>query len=138
MANISQSPNHREAITAISSITGKDEYLYSTNHQLDVNATVTAQIGTIVSTNAQCYTGQVVVDVIQVQINASSHSLDNGMVIKSLSTNADNIYVGLTGVTTSSGDILEPGESRGYAINNTNLLYIIGANNTDKISYEAN
>lgn len=31
------SPNHREALTAISSITGDTEYLYSTNHALDTS-----------------------------------------------------------------------------------------------------
>lgn len=35
------SPNHREAISAVSSITGKDEYIYSTNHALNINATIT-------------------------------------------------------------------------------------------------
>lgn len=34
----SQSPNHREALTGISSITGENEYVYSTNNALDVNA----------------------------------------------------------------------------------------------------
>jgi hypothetical protein len=36
----SQSPNQREGLSAISSITGNNEYIYSTNHALDVNATV--------------------------------------------------------------------------------------------------
>lgn len=36
MTSGSISPNHREAITAVSSISGKDEYLYSTNHALEV------------------------------------------------------------------------------------------------------
>lgn len=34
------SPNHREALTAVSSISGQDEYLFSTNHALNVNASV--------------------------------------------------------------------------------------------------
>lgn len=38
------SPNHREALTAISSISGNNEYVYSTNHALDVS--VTGTIGT--------------------------------------------------------------------------------------------
>ncbi len=137
MPNNAQSPNHREGLTAVSSITGDNEYVYSTDHALDINATI--NVGQLVNTNGNCYTGQVTVSTSQVQINSSSHSLDNGMIVKSLSSNSGNIYVGLTGVTTSTGDILEPGEARGYAINNTNLLYIISvASTTDVVSYEAN
>lgn len=36
------SPNHREIISAQSSITGQQEYLTSTNRKLDVNAGVSA------------------------------------------------------------------------------------------------
>lgn len=43
----SQTPNQREALGAISSITGNAEYVYSTNHALDVNATVS--IGALVT-----------------------------------------------------------------------------------------
>lgn len=37
----SQSPNQREGLSAVSSITGNNEYVHSTNHALDVNANVT-------------------------------------------------------------------------------------------------
>lgn len=37
----SQSPNNREGLSAVSAITGNNEYVYSTNHALHVNATVT-------------------------------------------------------------------------------------------------
>lgn len=135
----SQSPNHQEGVSAVSSINGNNEYVYSTNHALDVNATVTVETAEIIGTNANCYTGQVTVSTMQVQLNASSHVLNNGIVVKALSTNAADIIVGLTGVTATTGDIIEPGESRGYAVNNTNLLYIISASSTtDKVSYGAN
>lgn len=136
MSSNVMSPNHREALTAVSTITAKDEYLTSTNGVLNVNASVTAEI---TGTNANCFTGQVTVNTIQVQISASSNALLNGIIVKSLSTNSGNIYVGKNGVTTATGDVLEPGESRGYAINNLNLLYIISAaSTTDIVSYEAN
>lgn len=140
MAGIgSQSPNHQEGLSAVSSITGNNEYVYSTNHALEVNASVTIETAEVIGTNANCYTGQVTVNTTQVQLNASSHALNNGIVIKALSSNAVNIIVGLTGVTATTGDIIEPGESRGYAVNNTNLLYIISASSTtDKVSYGAN
>lgn len=91
------------------------------------------------TTTANLYTGQVTVNTTQVQVNSSSHTLSNGVIIKAPSTNSGNIYVGKTGVTSSTGDVLEPGEARGYAVNNTNLLYIISAaSTTDIITYSAN
>lgn len=90
-------------------------------------------------TNANLYTGQKTVSTSAVQISSSSHALSNGILVKAPSTNADVIYVGLTGVTTGTGDMLEPGETRGYAVNNTNLLYIISpTSTTDIITYSGN
>lgn len=43
MTSTAMSPNHREALTAVSSITGKDEYLFSTNHVLNSTATISGQ-----------------------------------------------------------------------------------------------
>lgn len=100
---------------------------------VDASVTVSA------STSANLYTGQKTVGTSQVQVSSSSHALNNGVIIKSLSTNSAAIYVGLTGVTTSTGDIIEPGEARGYAVSNTNLLYIISvASTTDIVSFSAN
>lgn len=94
---------------------------------------------TVTNTSANLYAGQQTVSTSQVQVSSSSHTLSNGIIVKALSTNSAAVYVGLTGVTTSTGDIIEPGEARGYAVNNTNLLYIISAaSTTDKISFSAN
>ena len=91
------------------------------------------------STSASLFTGQVTVNTTEVQVSASSEALSNGIIIKSLSTNSAPIYVGLVGVTDTTGDIIEPGEARGYAVNNLDLLYIISAaSTTDVISYSAN
>jgi hypothetical protein len=43
MTSKHMSPNHREALTAVSSITGLDEYLLSTNGVLDSAATISGQ-----------------------------------------------------------------------------------------------
>lgn len=40
MSSTTQSPNWREILSARSTITNKQEYLSSTNHLLDVNATI--------------------------------------------------------------------------------------------------
>jgi hypothetical protein len=44
MSSTSQSPNWREILSARSTITGKQEYLSSTNHDLDVNATISGSL----------------------------------------------------------------------------------------------
>lgn len=105
----------------------------SGNLKVNVEATSAA------STSANLYTGHITVGTSAVQLNASSYALINGLIIKAPLANSATIYVGLTGVTTSTGDILEPGESRGYAISNTNLLYIISvASTSDIVSYSGN
>lgn len=101
-----------------------------------VSGTVTA-----VGTSASLFTGQATSNgATPVQITAGSHALSNGIIVKSLSTNnASGVYVGLTGVATTTGDLIEPGESRGYAVNNTNLLYIVtAASTTDVVTFSAN
>lgn len=113
----------------------------STTLQTDANGNllVSASITAPDNTSANLYTGQQTVGTSQVQITASSNALINGMIVKALSTNSAAIYVGKTGVTTGTGDVLEPGEARGYAVNNTNLLYIISvASTTDKVSFSGN
>lgn len=83
-------------------------------------------------------TGQQTVNTSAIQVSSTNQSLSNGIIIKSLSTNAALIYVGLSTVTTALGDVLEPGEARGYAVGNLNLLYIISPTSiTDKITFSA-
>lgn len=89
--------------------------------------------------NANMFTGQVTVNTTQVQLSGANNTLSNGVIIKALSTNISPISVGLTGVTATTGDLLAPGDARGYAVSNTNLLYIIsGTSTTDSVSYSAN
>jgi hypothetical protein len=90
-------------------------------------------------TSATLYTGQRTVSTTQVQLSLTSKPLSNGVVVKTPVSNTASIFIGLTGVTTTTGDILEPGESRGYPISNINLLYIVSAASTsDVVSYEGN
>lgn len=84
------------------------------------------------------YSGQQTVNTTQVQVTSTPHTLSNGMRIKAPSANLATIYVGATGVTTSTGDALEPGESVVWPVNNTNILYIISvASTTDTITWSA-
>ena len=137
-------PNHAPLLAGIASDGSKD----GPGKYLAVPVAVDKATGAILTegggggsggTSANLYTGQTTVNTSQVQISSNSNSLSNGIIIKAPSTNGANIYVGLTGVTTSTGDVLEPGEARGYAVNNTNLLYIISvASTTDIVTFSAN
>ena len=61
-----------------------------------------------------------------------------GIVITSLSTNTGTVYVGASGVTTSTGYPLVAGQSISYSVSNSNLVYIIGTNGTDKVAVTGN
>lgn len=106
---------------------------------VDSSGNLLVSIATSGIISSTLLTGQATVNTTQVQVTATSKALVNGIVIKSLSTNSSGgIYVGLTGVTTSTGDLIEPGERVGYPVANANLLYIISAaSTTDKVTFEA-
>jgi len=67
-----------------------------------------------------------------------SNVLTNGVVITADPANAGTVWVGKVGVTTSTGYSLAPGQSIAYAISNSNAIYIIGSNLTDKVAYTGN
>lgn len=123
------------AVSSSDGVTVQPAEINPSTGRLLVDATVSSES----DTSANLYTGQKTVGTSAVQVSAASHTLSNGVILKAPSTNGANIYVGLTGVTTTTGDILEPGESRGYPVNNTNLLYIVSAaSTTDVVSFEGN
>lgn len=130
-------PNRTPLLMGLSSGDGKTPVPIAVDPATG-NLFITGSIS-VGGTNANLYTGQVTVNTTQVQVSSVSHALSNGIIIKALSTNAAAIYIGLTGVTNTTGDILEPGDTRGYAVSNANLLYIIStASTTDKVSYSGN
>ena len=67
-----------------------------------------------------------------------SHALANGVVITAETTNTGTVYVGPSGVTTSTGYPLVAGQSISYAINNLSSIYIIGTNGTDVVAFTGN
>lgn len=137
-------PNHAPLLAGIASDGSKDASGKFLSIPVAVNKTTGAILVlatvTVANTNTNLYTGQQTVsNSAAVQISAGNNALTNGMTVKAPSTNLKPIYVGLSGVTSSTGDMLEPGETRGYGVNNTNLLYIISANNsTDIVTWSAN
>lgn len=97
--------------------------------------TGTNAIGTVGTTSAVVNVAQKTVSTTAVQLNASSTVPTNGIVVKALSSNAASIFVGGSGVTTSTGYELVAGESISFTCN-LNTLYIISvASTTDKACY---
>lgn len=80
-------------------------------------------------------TGQTTSNTSQVQLNATSHVVTNGVIVKALSTNTASVFVGVSGVTTTTGYELTAGQSVTLYPSNSNVIYIIGANTTDKVSW---
>lgn len=76
--------------------------------------------------------GQKTVGTSAVQISASSTVPTNGILIGALSTNSASIFVGATGVTTSTGAELVPGGSLPFACN-LNTLFIVSAASTSDV-----
>jgi hypothetical protein len=67
-----------------------------------------------------------------------SQALVNGVIIKAKTTNTAVVYVGPSGVTTSTGYPLAAGEAISYGVTNLSTIYIIGANTSDGVSFTGN
>lgn len=55
----------------------------------------------------------------------ASNSLTNGVIVQALSTNTVSIFVGVSGVTTSTGFELQPGQATSVAVTNTSSIFAI-------------
>lgn len=89
--------------------------------------------GTVGSASGAINVGQKAVSTAAVQISASSTVPTNGVIIGALSTNAASIFIGGSGVTTTTGAEITAGSSLPFTCN-LNTLYIISASSTtDKI-----
>lgn len=124
----SQTPNQREAFAAISSITGNAEYVYSTDHALDVNVTIgpTSLPSTVVN-NQQVVTTSAVA--------LPSGTITEGFVLQALSTNSVSIFAGGAGVTTATGIEIPPGAAVSILVNNTNKVYVICASGSPVVTW---
>jgi hypothetical protein len=67
-----------------------------------------------------------------------SQALTNGVVLTALATNNGTVYVGPSGVTSSTGYPLNAGQSVAYAVTNQSAIFIIGTNTTDKVAFTGN
>ena len=126
MANVRMSPNNREALSAISSVTGKQEYLQSINGAL-IASTEGGGLPSAITTGQQ----KIAVTGTAVQVIAASTALVNGVIITANLNNAAVVTVGSSSVTntadgTGNGKVLQPGESTSVAVSDLNLLYVNG------------
>ena len=96
--------------------------------------TSTTAMGTVGTTSAVVNVGQQTSNTSAVQLSASSTVPTNGIVIEALIANAAVVYIGGSGVTTSTGFQLSPGQSLTLTCN-LNTIYVIGSNATDKVCW---
>lgn len=95
----------------------------------------TIAIGTVGTTSAIVNVGQKTVNTTAVQISNTSTVPTNGIIIRALSTNGASIFVGGSGVTTSTGFELVAGEATSFTANLNTLYIISAASTTDKICW---
>ena len=67
------------------------------------------------------------------ELQLANNPLNYSVTVKALNGNNSVVYVGVSGVTTSSGFELNAGESISLSIDNTNRLYVIASNANQKI-----
>jgi hypothetical protein len=85
----------------------------------------------VVSPQGAINVGQKVLANSSTQLTASSIGSSNGILVQGLSTNAASVYIGPSGVTTSTGYELQAGQAVPFTVSNANLLYGISTNGTD-------
>jgi hypothetical protein len=96
---------------------------------------VNTQSGSVVGTaTAAVNVGQQTSNTSAVQLSSSSTVPTNGIIVEALAGNAAVVYIGGSGVTTSTGFQLSAGQSISFTCN-LNTLYVIGSNNTDKVCW---
>ena len=104
------------------------------NGQVALNGTTTIA-GLVGTTSAVINVNQKTVSTTAVQLSVTSTVPTNGIIVQALSTNAASIFVGGSGVTTSTGFELVAGQAMSFTCN-LNTLYIISASSTtDKVCY---
>lgn len=64
-----------------------------------------------------------------------SGALTEGVIVEALSTNTLSVFVGGTGVTTSTGYELQPGASVGIAVDNASRIYVRCASGSPVVTW---
>lgn len=92
--------------------------------------------GTPTSNPATIYTAQQTATSSAVAL--ASQALVNGVVVTALSTNTNTVYVGPSGVTSSTGYPLIAGQSISFGVTNTDAIYIIAPTGSPVVSVAGN
>ncbi len=75
---------------------------------------------------------------VETQLKNTSFVPKNGIWVRSLSTNTGIIYIGATGVSSTTGYGLLPGESHCFtSFSNLNAVYMVSSVASEKVCYEA-
>ena len=79
------------------------------------------------------YTGQVSVDTTAVQLTTTSTPLNFGIVVKADGGNTGTVYVGTSGVDTSTGYPLTAGEGIAFEIDDASKVYVVADSSGQKV-----
>lgn len=101
--------------------------------------TLNTNLGTIgISVPSTFKTNKVSVTTSAAQMDSSGFTCQNGINLKALATNTQLIYFGNTsGVSSTSGYGLDPGEEIFLKINNTNKIYTVSGSGTQAVFFSA-
>lgn len=125
-----RTPNWDEGLSARSTITGQNEYLLSTNGALDVSASVTVPppVGAAnFGTGQQALSGTAA-EIVAIRLTRTTVTIVN------LSTT--DVYIGDSGVTTSTGQLLLGTKGSAVTLATTAAVYGIVATGTPSVSFE--
>jgi hypothetical protein len=64
-----------------------------------------------------------------------SNSLSRGLSIQALTTNAQTVYFGPSGVSTTTGMALAPGQAASVEVDNTSLVYVIASASGSSVTF---
>lgn len=106
------------------------------NAPLPAGSNVIGTVNSVAANPSMIVAGQQTAGLSAVALPAQA--IVNGVVLKAPASNAAAIYVGPSGVTSSTGFPLNPGESISYAVTNLSAIFLIGSNATDLLAYTGN
>jgi hypothetical protein len=109
---------------------GSGNTINSTSNALNVFTS-----GTVGTTAASINTGQKTVGTSATQLSSTSTTPTNGIFVQALSTNnSGGVFIGGSGVTTSTGYQLLPGQATSLTCN-LNTIYAIGSASGDAVCW---
>lgn len=80
--------------------------------------------------------GQQTVNTTAVQLSATATVPTNGILVQAISTNGASIFIGGSGVSTSNGWELSPGQAIAFTCTLNTIYIISAASTTDKVCYQ--